>query len=917
MTTIVRAATMRILCAILVTVALQTGMLAAQQRSTAPGTRSPVLDLAHQGQFEAADRAIELELASQQADYDLFWQYLSFLTNEANEATRAVKLGQKWLPAVRREKPQALGRILKETAVGILFGRFRETHLLDDRSAAKALLEEAIETNPDVMEAYIHLALLASLEGQGAASLSLLGRAVETATNDAQREELGKLRDRAGQEEGYLLTIARGMYDIDDQQPSPPPLPVRQNLANDPGNVPPLDCAQGKVCREPKTGLPARVLTRPYSNIYKSKDNGEHNIEAADVKAFSPLYVFARDDVDLGDPNEPKGWYQIGVSATGTPLGWMQAKDVVEWRQAIIAAFTNPGAGAEARKPVVFFGGRDALATITGMDEAERSARAEELARTLEAAVAGRGEPPDGVVSVEPGPFVDITDLNNFYMLPVLQFEDLGTQFDAEARHLQVVAVSETRAEPGEAALPPVLAGDAAPAGLSDAPALKELGVDVVFVMDMTSSMGPYILNATQAITDLSRQITQNPELAKKVRFGFVGYRDDVRVMPNLEFTSKNFAEDGFLEVDRFLQLMGSVNAEMDRFIAGGMASSSGDYAEEMVAGVRTAIASRWSEPSLRIMILVGDASSHPVGHAQNTTGLDAPQLRQELNAAHVNLLALHLRDARASEDHSLAEAQFTALAINPALEARVVYYKVDARDSTAYAQAVKDMGATLVELLAGLHAGDVAAIEAAAAAPAAPAEAGSTTTIKRDVAALGLAAALPYLTKVKGVEPPRDFTAWAFDRDLGDPRRAALEPRVLLDRDQVNDLVFTAEKVSQAIKTAELTQKGFFEALQSVATIGAKGEPLSFERAEKLRGSGLAAAWIESLPYKSAILNLNDEVYAALSPGERSQIEQDLDAKLEVYRSLLETTDIWVKPNGERTPPGEELYPLELASLP
>jgi serine/threonine-protein kinase PpkA len=339
-----------------------------------------------------------------------------------------------------------------------------------------------------------------------------------------------------------------------------------------------------------------------------------------------------------------------------------------------------------------------------------------------------------------------------------------------------------------------------------------------------------------------------------------------------------------------------------------------------MSAGVRTAIDSRWSEPSLRIMILVGDASSHPVGHAQNTTGLDALQLRQELNAAHVNLLALHLRDARASEDHSRAEPQFTALATNPAREAGAMYYAVDAQDVTAYTQAVKDIGATLVKLLADLHKGNVTAIEPTKAAPAAPAEAGLTKTIKPepgDVYRLGLAAALPYLTKVKGVEPPRDFTAWAFDRDLGDPRRAALEPRVLLTRDQVNDLVFTAEKVSQAIKTAELTQKRFFEALQSVATIGAKGEPLSFERAEKLRGSGLAAAWIESLPYKSAILNLNDETYAAIRVSERTEIEKDLDAKLEVYRSLLESTDIWVKSNLERTPPGEELYPLELTSLP
>jgi tetratricopeptide (TPR) repeat protein len=215
MTTIARPAPWHASCAVFVTMALQTGMLAAQQQSGLPDTRSAVEGLASQGQFQAADQVIELELTGQQPDYDLFHDYLSYLVNETDEAARAARLGEKWLPAIRKDRPQALGRILKETALGILFGRFRQTHSSDDYIAAKGLLEEAIEENPQVMEAYLHLAFLASLEGRAAASVSLLGRAVETATDRAQREQIASVRDRAQEDEKYLLAIARHMYSIE------------------------------------------------------------------------------------------------------------------------------------------------------------------------------------------------------------------------------------------------------------------------------------------------------------------------------------------------------------------------------------------------------------------------------------------------------------------------------------------------------------------------------------------------------------------------------------------------------------------------------------------------------------------------------------------------------------------------------
>jgi serine/threonine-protein kinase PpkA len=674
--------------------------------------------------------------------------------------------------------------------------------------------------------------------------------------------------------------------------------------------VPPLDCTPGKVCREPKTFLPSRVLTRPFSHIYKTKDTSRGSILSENITAFTPLYIFAREDLDFSDPKDTKGWYQVGETAAGNPVGWMQAKDVVEWRQTLIVVFSHPGVGKEARKSVILFETLDALNGLTSLEDSARKAKADELYQSIQAAVDKRGAAPDGVVSVEPGPFIDIKE--KFYMLPVLQFEDLGSRFADESHQLQVVAVAQNRRETSEPALPQQAITDA-PVVVQDLAALQKLGVDIVFVMDMTASMAPYIQNATQAVGDIARLITQDPETAKSVRFGFVGYRDDVKKMPYLDFTAKNFTPNGLLEVGEFLNVMGTVNPMMATFAAEGRGS--GDYQEEMYAGLREALSTKWSDPSLRFIVLVGDASSHEVGHEQNTTGLDAPTTRQQLNADKINVLALHLRDERAAPDHALAQQQFTTLATNEG-GGQPYYYSVKAADTTGYNQAVKDIGTGLTEVLAKLRKGDVKAVMAAAQATSVPSAGGEpgAAAIKTDVAKLGAAAVMPYLGKE--ATPPRDIVAWAFDRDLVEPRLPALQARVLLNREQVNDLVFTAEKVSQTLKRAQLTQMQFFEALQSVTLVGVKGQDIDYGKVEQLRGSGIAASWLETLPYKSEILTLNNDLYASMSPDERSKIEKGLDARLENYRNLLANSDIWVKLS-DRAPDDDKVYPLELVSLP
>jgi hypothetical protein len=201
--------------ALVLTVALTSGILTAQRGGGSSALRNSVMRPASQGQFDAADRAMEVSLASTEPDYDVFWEYLAYLANQKHQNDRAAQLGQKWLPVVRKAPPLVRGRIMKETAVAILFGPFRRTQSPADRVAARRLLDHAVEANPQLSEAYLHLALIAALEGRLVDMLPMLDRTVETAGNEEQRSSFISLRDRARNDPRDMVSVAHRVYGIE------------------------------------------------------------------------------------------------------------------------------------------------------------------------------------------------------------------------------------------------------------------------------------------------------------------------------------------------------------------------------------------------------------------------------------------------------------------------------------------------------------------------------------------------------------------------------------------------------------------------------------------------------------------------------------------------------------------------------
>ena len=89
---------------------------------------------------------------------------------------------------------------------------------------------------------------------------------------------------------------------------------------------------------------------------------------------------------------------------------------------------------------------------------------------------------------------------------------------------------------------------------------------------------------------------------------------------------------------------------------------SSGDFPEEVFAGLETAINSNWSQDAARIIILIGDASSHPISHPKNSTGLDEKSIREMADANNVYIASIYV-GSDGSPDLETAREQFESVA--------------------------------------------------------------------------------------------------------------------------------------------------------------------------------------------------------------------------------------------------------------
>lgn len=620
-----------------------------------------------------------------------------------------------------------------------------------------------------------------------------------------------------------------------------------------------------------KKTLYARVLTRPSARLAPSPGVAE----GKGVAAFSRYYVYGRRTVDGVD------WIEVGADARGATQGWLRADATVPWKQQIVLAFTPPG----ARDPVLFFRDRDDLEKLL-----TQPGQAAAIARLEKSVAAGKPDP--AIVSVEPKTSVDIDE--RFYLLPILQSQEVYTAAGPTARLLEVASVSQHSAP--------------APDAASAQKLLRNFNAAVVFVIDSTVSMGPYIDRTRQAVRRIYDKV-QAAGLSEQVRFGLVAFRAVGADGKRIDYVTREYVDPAEVESgEEFLSRI--------RDLKPATASTSA-FDEDSYAGVMAALQGiDWPQFGARYVVLVTDAGALEADDQHSQTGLSGRELRLEAQRRGVAIYALHLLTAAGKADHDKARAQYEALSESDILH-KPLYYPVQAGSVDQFGRIVDALADSITAQVQRAARGEKVPGSAQNAAP----DYGDkplqdpAAQVRADAERLGYAMRLAWLGKTAGVAAPEVFRAWIADRDLADPTRASVEVRVLLSKAQLSDLQMAVKAVADAALKGVVSPDQFFAQLSASAAAFSRNPDIAKGR-KRVADLGLTGEWLEELPYRSDILKLDDETWRAMGAGEQEALIRSLNRKLRLYAVYNADADRWVS-LAEGADPSEAVYPVPLDALP
>lgn len=638
-------------------------------------------------------------------------------------------------------------------------------------------------------------------------------------------------------------------------------------------------------CAVAATGMPLRVLVRPGATMHVEMDTASAPANTQ-PGPLSVHYVFEVHDVSYDANFASEGWFRIGQA--DVPDGFVQAKDAVPWKQGLVLAYTNPG--PSDRKPVLMFTDEASL-TSTVDSVLQDPATGEAIYAAL-----GQGPAPAGVVSRERFPWVDVSD--TFYLMPIIDHRSL----EEKAPGLMAVQFAALTREPeaaqGQACDLTQSGGNeclqqqgAAPSG--------PLAADVVFVIDTTSSMQPYIDVVISSVREMSQLLQQKAGGGDALRFGIVAYRDSLAASPGLEYTVKNFTPE-LLPVAEFQALL-------DQKAVARAQTGSEDHPEDVFAGMEAGIGSAWSPSGARILILIGDASAHPVGSEKNSRALSEASIRQLADEQDVYIASIYITSPEAADDLPLARPQFEAMS-SGAGEAQVSFSIVDAAAKSGTeggAQGLESSLRTIMENLAKAFAdGNIGALMTQ----------GTTANDQTVEAVMGAvrAAVVDYLGSE--ASPPPSIIAWAVDHDLTALQKQSFEVRVLVKQGELQSLTAYIERILEQFRGGQSTSTSFLGNVVGAAATTSLN--LKISDAEPLGSSPDAPTFLKGLPYKTEVLSLSLDEFRAASAEDRARFESRLDALVALYKDIDSRPESWVRLN-EAAGNDDKVYLLSLRDLP
>lgn len=646
--------------------------------------------------------------------------------------------------------------------------------------------------------------------------------------------------------------------------------------------IPAPAAERAPLLMEGKQSLYQRVLVVPGGLLYPQPGTA-----GRPTTPFTAYYVYARQQT--GDEQ----WIEVGTDRHGTIEGWLRARDALDWSQGLTVAFREP---VDHDRALLFRDAETLKAIAEGRDLAHYQ-------RLYQAAVEGRIEPDSPVVAIQPPGKLDIR--KDFYLVPILDFRDIYVG-SVQARMLQVASVPLRDSESQVVKRTP-----RPPTKTPEDTALAGYNAGLVFVIDSTLSMDPYIDRTREAVRKIYDTLG-DAGLLGNVNFGLVAFRDSLTQVPDLEYLTRTYVT---LEQGRnpgaFLQQVGDLKAAR---------VSSEDFREDAYAGIKRAIDEMdWNGHAARYIVLITDAGPREADDPLSSTGLSARQLNELAREKGIAIFVLHLLTPATKADHAHAATLYRELSRFPGIGS--LYYGVPTGD-------VKEFGQVL-DTVAGQITMQVQ-VAAAGQRPQKPAERPPEPTanpqlaeLKTKIAKLGYALQMRYLQKSEGGRIPRVFNAWLLDHDIRNPEKQTLDVLVLLTRDQLSELHDILQRVLQTAEEGLLSPDNFLNELKSLAATIARDPEKLGETTATTAGAGSSLAdmgfmreYIEGLPYTGEVMNLSLADWETWPAREQIAFIQRLEDKIQYYRALHDHTDLWVSLDGGPID-GDSVFPIPLEMLP
>ncbi len=638
---------------------------------------------------------------------------------------------------------------------------------------------------------------------------------------------------------------------------------------------------------EGKTTLYQRVLTTPSCLLYpKAYGVGE----GQKLPAFSQYYVY-----DVAEQGNGTQILTVGSNATGTISGQLDGKCTVPWKQQLALLFTN----SAQRSRALIFDEETALDAI--IDSPDGATQYQALYDQVLA-----GQPAEHVISIEPEEYVDYQQ--NFYLLPILNsVESMYPDGSYVYKHeiASITAPDAQNVTAAQSALTQAAAQPAAPVpAQSPEAALVGFKSAVVFVIDSSISMQPYIDRTKQAINSIYRSI-EDSHLGDSVNFGIVSFRADVRKVPGLEYTAKMYLRPGeATDAASFNQKVASLEQA---------AVSSAQFDEDAYAGINLALQDiNWNQYGGRYIVLITDAGAIDGSDAQSTTGLDANALRLEAEHYGAAIYTLHLLtdSGKRNHNHEHAKEQYELLSYNSIL-GKALYYPVNAGSVDAFGSMVDTLARSLTAQVQLASSGKMAAGSSLSATGPKTQEA----KLEEDANALGLAMQLAYLGRVNGTKSPDFLQGWMAERDVVDHNKVVCTPIVLVNRNQLSDLYTLVHGVLESGIAGQLSSDAMFAQLQALAAQMGR-DPNQLSKSESIADMGIMGELLDDLPYKSRIASYSPEDWYNLGSQEQDNIVRGLENSLNYLQHCSSDNDRFIKLNVDADA-SEEVYPIPLDALP